>query len=328
MSAAILTVTPNPAIDVSATTQTVTFEHKLRCTDVRRDPGGGGINVARVLTRFGARCTAVYPGGPILGRLLRDLLEREGVPSIALEIAGETRESFTVLERASGREYRFVLPGPRLEPGEWQACIDLVDRHAGPLAYVVGSGSLPEGAPEDFFARLARAARQRGARMVLDTSGAPLAAALREGVYLVKPNLRELRELTGEALESEDDWSRAAQALVPEPARVRAAGSDRQHGGRGRQLRRRDAVASSLRWFARAGAGPRRCRRHRGPARAGHAARVPGRHRAARAPGRRALAACRLMRRPAAWFSRPRTVFGGREPPIYGCPAPSPAARC
>lgn len=214
MSAAILTVTPNPAIDVSASTQIVTSEHKLRCADVRRDPGGGGINVARVLTRFGARCTAVYPGGPILGRLLRDLLEREGVPSIALEIAGETRESFTVLERASGREYRFVLPGPRLEPGEWQACIDLVDRHAGPLAYVVGSGSLPEGAPEDFFARLARAARQRGARMVLDTSGAPLAAALREGVYLVKPNLRELRELTGEALESEDDWSRAAQALV------------------------------------------------------------------------------------------------------------------
>lgn len=214
MSGAILTVTPNPAIDVSASTQTVTSEHKLRCADVRRDPGGGGINVARVLTRFGARCTAVYPGGPILGRLLRDLLEREGVPSIALEIAGETRESFTVLERASGREYRFVLPGPRLEPGEWQACIDLVDRHAGPLAYVVGSGSLPEGAPEDFFARLARAARQRGARMVLDTSGAPLAAALHEGVYLVKPNLRELRELTGEALESEDDWGRAAQALV------------------------------------------------------------------------------------------------------------------
>jgi len=214
MSAMILTVTPNPAIDISASTQTVTPEHKLRCADVRRDPGGGGINVARVLTRFGARCTALYPAGPILGRLLRELLDREGVPSIALDIAEETRESFTVLERASGREYRFVLPGPRLAPGEWQACLDLVGGHSGPLAYVVGSGSLPEGVPEDFFARLARMARRRGARMVLDTSGPPLAAALEEGVYLVKPNLRELRELTGEALEVEDDWARAAQALV------------------------------------------------------------------------------------------------------------------
>lgn len=211
---AILTVTPNPAIDISTSTQAVTPEHKLRCTDVRRDPGGGGINVARVLTRFGARCTALYPAGPILGRLLRELLDREGVPNIALDIAEETRESFTVLERASGREFRFVLPGPQLEPGEWQACIDFVVRHAAPLDFVVGSGSLPAGVPEDFFARLARAARERGARLVLDTSGPPLAAALEEGIYLVKPNLRELRELTGEALETEGDWTRAAQALV------------------------------------------------------------------------------------------------------------------
>lgn len=214
MSAAILTVSPNPAIDISAATQTITPEHKLRCTDVRRDPGGGGVNVARVLTRFGARCTALYPAGPIIGRLLRQLLEQEGVPSIAVDVAEDTRESFTVLERASGREYRFVLPGPRLERSEWQACIDAVITLAEPPAWVVGSGSLPAGVPEDFFARLARAARERGARMVLDTSGPPLAAALDEGVYLVKPNLRELRELTGAALDVEHEWARAAQDLV------------------------------------------------------------------------------------------------------------------
>lgn len=214
MATFILTVTPNPAIDLSAATQTVTTEHKLRCTDVRRDPGGGGINVARVLTRFGARCRALYPAGPVLGRLLRQLLDEEGVSSIPLGIAGETRESFTVLEHASGREYRFVLPGPRLEPGEWQACIDHVASIPDAPAWVVGSGSLPSGVPEDFFARLARVARARGARMVLDTSGAPLAAALEEGVHLVKPNLRELRELTGQALETEADWARAARELV------------------------------------------------------------------------------------------------------------------
>jgi 6-phosphofructokinase 2 len=210
----ILTLTLNPSIDLSATTETVTPEHKLRCADMQRDPGGGGINVARVLARCGVNCHAVYPAGGILGRLLHRLLDDEGVPSITIEIASETRESFTVLERGSGREFRFVLPGPHLEAREWQACLDRIADFPQPLACVVASGSLPPGAPEDFYARLAKALRKRGSRLALDASGPALAAALDEGVYLVKPNLRELRELSGNALEGEADWLGAARAIV------------------------------------------------------------------------------------------------------------------
>lgn len=214
MTARVLTVTPNPSIDVSASVDAMTHEHKLRARDVRRDPGGGGINVARVLRRFGVDCRALYPSGRSLGRLLRELLEREGVAGIAIEIGEETRESFTVIERSSGREFRFVLPGPHLAPAEWQACLDRVATLEEPPEYIVASGSLPAGVPEDFYGRLARTARELGSRMVLDTSGPPLAAALAEGVYLVKPNLRELRELAGEPLEAEEDWTRAAHELV------------------------------------------------------------------------------------------------------------------
>ncbi len=213
-NASILTVTLNPSVDVSATTEKVTTEHKLRCTDVRRDAGGGAINVARVLKRFDADCRALYPAGGILSRLLRQLLEEDGIASMALDIAEETRESFTVLERGSGREFRFVLPGPELAAPEWQACLDRVAQITPPPGYVVASGSLPPGAPDDFYARLARIVRGGGSRMVLDASGAALAAALKEGVYLVKPNLRELRELTGEPLEREEDWAAAAGDLV------------------------------------------------------------------------------------------------------------------
>jgi 6-phosphofructokinase 2 len=212
--ATILTISLNPSIDVSAVTETVTVEHKLRCTDTRRDPGGGSINVARVLKRFGADCRALYPAGGVLGQLLRRLLDTEGIDSITFDIAGETRESFTVLERSSGREFRFVLPGPELAAAEWQRCLDVVAELPEAPAYIVASGSLPPGVRDDFYALLARRARSRGSRVVLDASGPALAAALDEGVHLVKPNLRELRELTGQALEREDQWAGAASALV------------------------------------------------------------------------------------------------------------------
>ena len=214
MSVAVLTVTPNPSIDVAAVTERITPEHKLRCSGLHRDPGGGGINVARVLKRLQADCLALFPAGGALGRMLQQRLDEESVPAVALEIAGETRESFTVLERMSGREYRFVLSGPRLAPEEWQACLDRVESLVDAFGWVVASGSLPEGVPEDFYARLAHIVRQRGRRIAVDASGPALAAALEEGVDLVKPNLRELRELTGEALENEGEWAQAAEALV------------------------------------------------------------------------------------------------------------------
>jgi 6-phosphofructokinase 2 len=214
MSKSILTVTLNPSIDISTVTEKVTVEHKLRCSDVRRDAGGGAINVARVLKRLGADCRALYPAGGVLGRLLRALLDAEGVAGIAFDIAAETRESFTVLERSSGREFRFVLPGPELTPAEWHEALERVKQLREPPAFIVASGSLPPGVPDDFYARLARVAHERRSRMVLDASGPALAAALEEGVFLVKPNLRELRELTGQALEDEPSWERAAVALV------------------------------------------------------------------------------------------------------------------
>lgn len=214
MSVAVLTVTPNPSIDVAAATARITPEHKLRCSDLHRDPGGGGINVARVLKRLQMDCLALFPVGGTLGRLLQQRLDEESVPAVTLEIAGETRESFTVLERASGREYRFVLPGPRLAPEEWQACLDRVESLADAYGWVVASGSLPGGVPDDFYARLAHQVRRRGGRFVLDAAGAALAAALDEGVDLVKPNLREFRELTGEALDDDEARVRAAEGLV------------------------------------------------------------------------------------------------------------------
>jgi 6-phosphofructokinase 2 len=210
----ILTLTMNPALDVSTATETVMDTHKLRCTAGDIHPGGGGINVARVVQRLGADCFALYPAGGLIGQQLTQFLVREQVRGHCIPIAGDTRENFTAHELSSGRDFRFVLPGPVMTPPEWQACLDYVGALAAFPPYLVASGSLPPGVPDDFYARLAQLVKARGSRMVLDTSGAALAAALDEGVYLVKPSLRELHDLTGRSLGTEVQWREAAQQII------------------------------------------------------------------------------------------------------------------
>ena len=226
----ILTVTMNPAIDVSTSTGKVLDTHKLRCSPAQRHAGGGGVNVARVVQRLGGDCLALYPAGGTTGQLLRQLLDQEQVRSLCVDIAEETRENFTVGETSSGREFRFVLPGPTLTPAQWQACLKRLTALDTPPRYLVLSGSLPPGAPVDFYARLVRLARARGTRVVLDSSGPALAAALEAGVYLVKPSLRELRDLTGQPLASEPEWRAAAQQIVRQGQAEMVALSLGEHG--------------------------------------------------------------------------------------------------
>jgi 6-phosphofructokinase 2 len=226
----IVTLTMNPCVDVSTVTERVQPTRKLRCQAPTRQPGGGGINVARVLHRLGASCLAVYPAGGDSGALLGRLLQAEQVPARCLLIAGETRESMHVRDESAQTEYRFVMPGPNLHEREWQACLDAIAALQAFPSYLVASGSLPPGVPDDFYARLARLARARGARLVLDASGPALAAALQEGVYLFKPSLGELRALSGESLERDTQWQRAAQQLVKQGAAEVVVLSLGEHG--------------------------------------------------------------------------------------------------
>lgn len=210
----IVTVTINPAIDVSTSVERLEPSIKLRCGPGRRDAGGGGVNVARVVRRLGGEVLAILPVGGLPGDMLIRLLKAEAVSTFAVPVIGETREDFTVLERSTGREYRFVMEGPHLSWTEWRACLEAAIEPGDGRAIIVASGSLPPGVPEDFHARLANNARAAGDRMVLDASGPALAAALGEGVYLVKPNLRELRDLTGLPLNDEGERLAAARELI------------------------------------------------------------------------------------------------------------------
>ena len=210
----VVTLTMNPSIDLSVSVERVAPFQKLRTSDERRDPGGGGINVARVLERLGADVTAVYPSGGALGQLLRQLVDREGITEVTIPISGETREDFTVVERATGLQYRFVLPGPQLREHEWRACLGKFEALDPRTRFVVCSGSLPPGVPDDFYGRVVAAAKQAGRKIVIDSSGPSLRAALHKGIYLVKPNLNELRSLFSEQLHTQVDWIKVCRSLI------------------------------------------------------------------------------------------------------------------
>ena len=209
----ILTLTMNPALDVLTTIDKVSDTHKMRCGAVLKHPGGGGVNVARVLHRLGANCVALYLAGGVTGERHHKLMSAEKVRCHVMPIAEETRESFTAHETSSGNDYRFVLPGPTVSQAEYEACFDYVAHHM-PKQFLVISGGLAPGVPDNFYARLAALAKQHGVRVVLDTNGPALAEALKVGVYLFKPSLRELRDLTGQDLPDDEAQVAAAQQLI------------------------------------------------------------------------------------------------------------------
>jgi 6-phosphofructokinase 2 len=210
----IVTITINPAIDIFVNVGRVVSTRKLRCSTPKRDPGGGGINVARVAHRLGGDVAAIYPIGGAIGKLLQRLVEREHIESLVTPSHVETRENFTAFEEPTGEQYRFVLPGSRLHRAEWEAVLDKLATLPNKPKYVVASGSVPPGVPNDFFARVAKHAKVLGAKTVIDTWGAALQAALDEGVTLIKPNLVELSDFVGSTLDNDKDRIAACRQLA------------------------------------------------------------------------------------------------------------------
>ncbi|MEJ2031482.1 MAG: 1-phosphofructokinase family hexose kinase [Deltaproteobacteria bacterium] len=214
----IASLTMNPSVDLTMAVEKVLHTRKLRCDHPRRDPGGGGINVARAFHELGGTVVAVFPAGGPTGLFLKEILRRQGIEFHHIEFKSLTRESFSINEIATGQQYRFVLPGPILTVEEWESCLERIT-HLHPVPeYVVASGSLPRGVPDDFYARLAVALKESEARLILDTSGEPLRIALKEGVYLVKPNLEELAELVDENLEQPAAQEEACLELIDKGA--------------------------------------------------------------------------------------------------------------
>lgn len=210
----IATLTLNPTIDKNTRVERVVAEEKLRCEAPSREPGGGGINVARVIHRLGGGAQALYTSGGPIGTILQSLLDDEGVDQTPIEIGEWTRENMIVYETSTDRQFRFGMPGPELTEAEMSSCLDALRSVEPTPDFLVASGSLPPGLPDDAYAAVAETAHELGARPVLDTSGAALREAMDAGWYLLKPNLRELEHLAGTSLDREPERIDAARDFI------------------------------------------------------------------------------------------------------------------
>lgn len=189
-------------------------KHKLRCGAESREPGGGGINVARVADRLGGTVRAVALTGGPTGRQLTELAEAEGLEVVPVEVGGETRLSFSVIESTTGRQFRFVLPGPTVDDsivGVLLALLTGMDDGSSRPVLVI-SGSCPPGMSAGALRELIDGLHF--ADVVVDTSGPPLIEAARSRALMIKPNVRELAGIVGRPLVEPPDIATAAADLL------------------------------------------------------------------------------------------------------------------
>lgn len=208
MNNLVLTVTPNPAVDVTYTVPGINLGSSHRVPTPLYRAGGKGLNVSRVAHQLGHATLAIATIGGLTGERFRSDVEASGMLHHLVPVASATRSSIALVDTADNYTTSiFNESGPALSAAEWQAlAAAVVDNLAGVQTsdgvsrpgVLVGSGSLPDQAPVDFYPSLVALAHNAGVPAIIDTSGSGILAAAQAGADLLKPNNHELMEAVGE----------------------------------------------------------------------------------------------------------------------------------
>lgn len=215
--APILTITLNPALDISTAAAKIVPDVKLRCEAPVTHPGGGGVNVSRAIALMGGQSCAFAALGGLTGQRIADMLSAANIAMTRFAITAETRLSFAATDRASGHQYRYVLPGPEWDEAQIESALDAIVGAVSADGLVVLSGSNPPGVPDRFAAMLANRLVGGTARLIVDTSGAALveiAKGKAAPVELLRMDAKEAEELAGRPLPRRSDTGAFAAELL------------------------------------------------------------------------------------------------------------------
>ncbi|HEX9602044.1 MAG TPA: 1-phosphofructokinase family hexose kinase [Mariniflexile sp.] len=214
MALNIITLTINPALDKSAKVDALVPTQKLKCHSIVYQPGGGGINVSRMLHRLEEKTHCLFTSGGDTGKYLQELLLKEGINPESVAIKSWTRENLSVVDTKSNLQYRFGMPSNGLQNAELTEIKVTLDKCLKNNDILVLSGSLPEKVATDYYATLIKHVSRKNIKIVIDTSGPALTQALKEQVFLVKPNQRELAQLAGKEFLSSTEQEAFALEMV------------------------------------------------------------------------------------------------------------------
>ena len=210
----IITLTISPCIDKNTYTDNIVPDNKLRCDKPVFEAGGGGINVSKAIKNLEGKSIAIFPEGGAGGELLEDLIQLEGIETDALPLEPWTRENLNVVDRETGRQYRFVMPGNPLSEEDTKQLLSLLEKHADADILVV-SGSVPVGTPDHIYDDIAAFTKKNNIKLIWDTSGEAMEKSLAAGnVFMLKPNQQELFELMGVKSESHPDVDELGHQLL------------------------------------------------------------------------------------------------------------------
>ena len=196
----IFTLTVNPVVDKYTTIPGLVPYKKIRCTQPVYYSGGGGINVSRAINNLGGTSAAIHFSGGRTGIHLQELLAYEKIDHYVIDLKGTTRENLSVYDCAIDLHYRFGLPGPTVTENEWQKGLDIIESSLKENDFLVVSGKLTSGIPDDYYMMVGEIAKRKKAKFVLDTKGEALKHAIKTAIYLFKPNLSELASLYGKEM--------------------------------------------------------------------------------------------------------------------------------
>ena len=210
----IATVTLNPSLDKIVTVEELVIDEANRWTSLRRDPGGKGINVSRVIHELGGETTAYGFIGGFAGETFEHLLQQQGVPFDFTPIKGEIRSNFIITDLETRRQTRIDAPGPHILKRELRKLIQKITHIKPKPEFIVFAGSVPPGVPDDIYRQLIEEAKKRGIKTVLDADDNWLKEGMKAKPNVIKPNVHEAEELLETHLRDEAAIVEAVKTLA------------------------------------------------------------------------------------------------------------------
>ena len=213
----ILTITLAPSIDLATSIDRVIAGPKLRCPPPRMDPGGGGVNVARAIKQLGGSSQALIVIGGATGNQLIDLLNAESIETIPVQVAQHTRQSLAVTDSTTSEQYRFSLLAEPLGADDSVQILNSITEATSDGALVVLSGSVAPGLDVEFPQQIQAAIADRTNRLIVDTSGLPLAHLIAhptQPLHLLRVDQKEAADAAGVPLDTVQSSVEFAVGLV------------------------------------------------------------------------------------------------------------------